>query len=1188
MCRVYESDCGNKRFLRCLLAAILATTSLLTFAGINQSSKTTAEAVFLPQGKGQGPFSTIDGHKASSTGVLVRISAAPGKLADATQMMKAEGLVIAERYAIVPGLMRVVADAPRVFGKSSLAIEPLVARLKASGAFEYVEPDWRVQALQLPSDSAFTDGTLWGLRNTGQSGGVAGIDINVVPAWNTTTGSSSVVVGVVDTGVRYTHQDLASNMWVNPDEIPGNGIDDDDNGFVDDIHGINAISGSGDPDDDNDHGTHVAGTIAASGFDAGQIVGVAYSTKIMALKFLDEQGGGSTSDAIRCIEYAVAEGVDILNNSWGGGGFSQSLSDAIEAANAAGVLFLAAAGNSSSNNDATPSYPANYDIDNVIAVAAIDRSGSLASFSNFGANEVDLGAPGVSILSSTADSDGSYSSFNGTSMATPHVAGVAALLLSQFPSASIAELRSRLLNTTMPLASLRGRVATGGLVDANAALELAADGILELSVSSRPLQIGETQAVGVRVTDLALVTNASVTGALVGDEDINFLDNGVFPDDMSNDGVYTANLTMPATGNTATLRVRVSAPGKTTTTQDFELALLSPPENDDFSERVELDPLASSTTGTNRLSSSESGEPRAPSAAGGRSVWWSWTPGSGLALATISTSGSDYDTTLAVYTGVALEDLSLIAANDDSGGLQSAVTFPPQPGETYQIQVDGYSGAEGNIQLNYPASGSSLGAPIITLQPSPQSVLVGETFTLRVEAAGSPTLTYQWLRVGEGGSSPIPGATQASYVVSGATAIDQGAYAVRVSNDLGTQVSQTVFVAVEQVGVLPPNNAFEDATLLGGGGGRIASTTVRATGESGEPDHAGVSLPLASVWFRWRAPANGIWVVDTAGSDFDTTLAVYSGNTVGSLTLRAANDDFFGLQSRVQLSVAGGSIYYVAVDGFLNSEGQVLLNYAFDGGEPPQNDSFSRRVDLGRGSATVTGTNIGATAEIGEPNHAQVSLPLASAWWSWRPSVSGDVVISTAGSSYDTTVAVYTGSTLGSLTVVAENDDFDGLASQVGFPVEGGVSYAIAVDGFASRVGDIELSVEFEPSGDADGDSDGAPDDQDNCPAVSNPAQADLDGDGAGDACDAFPLNPEESQDSDADGMGDAFEVAFGFNVNDPGDANEDVDRDGVTNLEEFLAGTNPREFDPSAGLSPALLRVAFCLRNPDAVACRN
>lgn len=343
--------------------------------------------------------------------------------------------------------------------------------LLASGAIEYIEPNYIVSIDSTPNDTRFSE--LWGMNNTGQTGGTANIDIDAPEAWNLSTGSNTVVVGVVDTGIDYTHPDLENNMWVNPGEIAGNGVDDDHNGVVDDIYGYNAYANNGNPLDDNNHGTHCAGTIGGAGNNSKGVAGVSWNVKLMALKFLSSSGSGSTSDAIEAIQYAVTmknAGVNIkvLSNSWGGGGFSQSLEDAISQANSAGILFIAAAGNSASNNDSTPTYPANYNVSNVISVAAIDHNGALASFSSYGANTVDLAAPGVSILSTVPGN--SYASYSGTSMATPHVSGVAGLLAAYAPTLSAPQLKERLLTTVKTISGLNGSIKYPGTVDAYNAL----------------------------------------------------------------------------------------------------------------------------------------------------------------------------------------------------------------------------------------------------------------------------------------------------------------------------------------------------------------------------------------------------------------------------------------------------------------------------------------------------------------------------------------------------------------------------------------------------------------------------------------------------------------------------------------------------------------------------------------------
>lgn len=353
-------------------------------------------------------------------------------------------------------------------------------QLKASGtgvgleSVEYLQSNYKLSVTTSVSDTVNSTTTndpdfseLWGLENQGQTGGTVDADIDAPEAWTLSTGQD-VVVAVIDSGVDYTHPDLIQNMWINTGEIAGNGIDDDGNGFIDDYHGYDFVNNDGDPFDDDGHGTHVAGTIAAVGDNDTGIVGVAPDAKIMALKFLDASGAGSTFDAIQAIEYAILMGADITNNSWGGGGYSSALQEAIAAANDAGQLFVAAAGNSASNIDFFPSYPASYDLDNIISVASTDDNDSLSSFSNYGATSVDLAAPGSDIYSTIPG--GGYASFNGTSMASPHVAGVAALLLAQNPDLTPAELKQKILDTVDPLDSLQGLTVSGGRLNAYSAL----------------------------------------------------------------------------------------------------------------------------------------------------------------------------------------------------------------------------------------------------------------------------------------------------------------------------------------------------------------------------------------------------------------------------------------------------------------------------------------------------------------------------------------------------------------------------------------------------------------------------------------------------------------------------------------------------------------------------------------------
>ncbi len=360
-----------------------------------------------------------------------------------------------------------------------VGVERAIQALRADPSVAYAEPNYIVSRQADPNDPGYP--RQWGLHNTGQTGGTADADVDAPQAWNLSVGSDNAVIAVIDTGVDYTHPDLRANMWVNPGETGldsqgrsrmTNGVDDDGNGYIDDVHGINAITRTGNPMDDNRHGTHVAGIIGASSNNQVGVAGVNWRVKIIGAKFMNASGNGSVADAIRALDYCTSlkrlfldsggrRGANILatNNSWGGNNFSQALFDAIKRSSDAGILFIAAAGNSATNNDTTPFYPAGYNLPNIIAVAATDARDRRAIFSNYGANSVEMGAPGADILSTIPGSR--YASYNGTSMAAPFVSGAVALLWSYDRSLSASQIRLRLMNTGDPVAALEGRTITG-------------------------------------------------------------------------------------------------------------------------------------------------------------------------------------------------------------------------------------------------------------------------------------------------------------------------------------------------------------------------------------------------------------------------------------------------------------------------------------------------------------------------------------------------------------------------------------------------------------------------------------------------------------------------------------------------------------------------------------------------------
>lgn len=356
-----------------------------------------------------------------------------------------------------------------------LSVADAVRGLSGVRGIAFVEPNWIYQHTAQSNDTYYTNGSLWGMYGDASSPANQ-YGSQAAESWAVGhTACTGVYVGIIDEGIYYNHEDLAGAVWSNPYD-PVDGVDNDGNGYVDDTRGWDFDGGSNDINSggaNDDHGTHVSGTIAGVGGNGKGVAGVCWSgVKLISAKFLGRRGG-TTANAIKAVDYLTdlktRHGLNLVatNNSWGGGGFSQALQDAVERANQANILFIAAAGNSGANNDTTASYPSNYPNANVVAVAAIDSAGGLASFSQYGKVTVDLGAPGVGIWSTVPKKSGSslvsgYASYNGTSMATPHVTGCAALYASSHSGANAASIKAAILGSTVATASLTNKVATGG------------------------------------------------------------------------------------------------------------------------------------------------------------------------------------------------------------------------------------------------------------------------------------------------------------------------------------------------------------------------------------------------------------------------------------------------------------------------------------------------------------------------------------------------------------------------------------------------------------------------------------------------------------------------------------------------------------------------------------------------------
>ena len=509
------------------------------------------------QGRSPRGTTIVNGHEAVAGEVLVKFVRS---LSAGDQLQLVQDLDVEEREEVGENIERI--------RSRGLGVETLLSILRVQGTAAYAEPNYILHTTATPNDPQF--GNLWGLLNTGQtingSPGVTGADIHATSAWDLTTGSKANVVTVVDTGIDYSHPDLAANVWSAPAPfsvtIGGTTIS-----CAAGTHGFNAIANTCDPKDDNNHGTHVSGTIGGAGNNGIGVAGVNWTASIMGSKFLDATGSGSLANAIKAIEFAIqaknafastaGANVRVLSNSWGGGGFSQGLLDEINKANTNNMLFVAAAGNSASNNDVVPSYPASYNAPNVIAVAASNNQDQLASFSNFGST-VALAAPGVDVLSTTINN--TYQFFSGTSMATPHVSGAAALILSKC-SLDTAGVKAAIINNVDVVGALTGRVATNGRLNVDKALRAcAAPATPGFALAASPASQSVTQGASTSYT-VTVTPSGGFTGT------VTFSAGGLptgaaatfNPSSVTGAGTATMTVTTVATTPTGTFPLTITA-----------------------------------------------------------------------------------------------------------------------------------------------------------------------------------------------------------------------------------------------------------------------------------------------------------------------------------------------------------------------------------------------------------------------------------------------------------------------------------------------------------------------------------------------------------------------------------------------------------------------------------------------------
>lgn len=675
---------------------------------------------------------------------------------------------------------------------------------KPPSSVAYAEPDYIVHAFaNIPNDARF--GEQWGLNNTGQTGGAADADIDAPEGWDINNDASGIVVGVVDTGARYTHEDLAANMWQNTNEIPGNGTDDDSNGFIDDQFGINALNNSGDPFDDSvsGHGTHVSGTVGAVGNNGVGVAGVAWRVQIMALKFLSSQGSGTVSGAIQCIDYGRVHGANILSNSWGGGGFSLALDNAIERAQTAGIIFVAAAGNDATDNDAFPAYPATYPRDNIVSVASMTDSEALSSFSNFGEGSVDIAAPGSSILSVGKASDTAYATLSGTSMACPHISGLLAILMAQFPAEDYLTLIDRLYGGSDTIPAYAGKTRTGKRANLFGSLSLA-------SVIAYPkIVTGIGNPIVTVGTSVTLAVDATGGGTLT----YQWLKNGaVIPGEVGN----TLLIGSAAQADVARYQVIVgNTAGETSNTGNLEIGATNPA----FNAAVGAATLPFFTSGSALwIVDSEEGQSDSESLSSGaitddqQSRLQTTVTGPGTISFWWKVSSENNFDFLQFFIGGQLADR--ISDEKDWEEVLFSVPAGTQTLEwnytkDFSISTASDRGWVDDIQF----IDAGIKEPFIFNHPVSVSHLEGDSITLLVESFGEAILLYQWEKDGV----PIPGAEAQEYTIASALKSDAGRYRAVVTNGSGSDTSNEAVVDVFGSDPIGEALDFPDRTWNQGG-----------------------------------------------------------------------------------------------------------------------------------------------------------------------------------------------------------------------------------------------------------------------------------------------------------------------------------------------------------------------------------
>lgn len=733
------------------------------------------------------------------------------------------GLGAIDKYKIVDGLALIhVASGDPVATMAALQAEPTVLRTGLN---------YLMTTQVVPNDSLF--GSTWGMNNTASQLN----DIDAPQAWDIYTGDPNYRVAVIDTGIDFNHPDLQGNIWVNPGEIANDGIDNDGNGYIDDVRGWNFVTNTNNPQDGNGHGTHVSGTIAAKGNNGIGVAGVAWNAKIVPLKFLSDTGSGTTANAIKAIDYCTANGIKLSNNSWGGGLFDSLLLQAITNAGAADHLFIGAAGNSALNIDVSLSYPASYNLSNMVNVASTTNTGALSVFSNYGVATVQVAAPGSNIFSTwpvaltVVGQPNGYNSISGTSMAAPHVTGLAALLRGKMPSWTATQVRSAILGSTKPLTALAGKVGREGIISAYNAL-------LGTNVEAIPPTVNAVRTPA--TANAAGWNNANVTVAITGTDNVG--GSGV------RDIKYTINAGTTITAAGSTTNVVRSTDGIAT------LAYWATDNSGNVSPagsmtvRVDKTAPVTTLTATPGATSTSVVVSGTDATSGVSGTFYSVDGAPAVAYSGPITLDNGVHTVTAYSTDIAGNTEAVKTLSLPLGSLSTVSVNP--------VSVNGGTAATGTVTLGSPAPA---GGVVVTLTSSSAAAVVPASVTV---AAGARTATF---------------AISTTSVVASTAAVITG-------SSLGVSKTTTLTVNPAVASVTFSRLALNPTSVRGGRANSTATITLSAvTPTALVVNLASSNTAAARVPLTATVPAGARTVTFTVTSVTGTTnrTAVISGTALG-------------------------------------------------------------------------------------------------------------------------------------------------------------------------------------------------------------------------------------------------------------------------------------------------------------------